>query len=225
MRPKRRRRIISPSGKEKADADHRDFSPVHRTEKTGYGLEMERNWPYLITMSCISTWNCMGIGGHFPEEGQTLADLDLLFPPGKPELRNDPYHAGKAYGITGLSAPVPGIRRHKAVTSKEWTSLLMQIKQCAIYDVLILDIDEGIQDVYGVLRQCTEVMVPVANDPAARAKLFQFEEELRLLGYEDVKKKLVKKEPGAMIQAEQLHARILEELDMTREIEDEERRN
>ena len=32
------------------------------------------------------------------------------------------------------------------------------------------------------------------GDPAARAKLFQFEEELRLLGYEDVKKKLVKKE-------------------------------
>lgn len=82
----------------------------------------------------------------------------------------------------------------KAVTPEEWTSLLMQIEQCAIYDVLILDIDEGIQDVYGVLGQCTEVMVPVARDPAARAKLFQFEEELRLLGYEDVKKKLVKKE-------------------------------
>ncbi len=192
MRPGRRKRIISPSGKEKADTDHRDFLAGTPHGKDRYELEMGKELAVSI-MSCISTWNCMGIGGHFPEEGQTLADLIYY---SRQESRNFGMiltTLAKHMESLDYLLPFRVSEDIKAVTSKEWTSLLMQIEQCAIYDVLILDIDEGIQDVYGVLRQCTEVMVPVANDPAARAKL-QFEEELRLLGYEDVKKKLVKKE-------------------------------
>ena len=66
----------------------------------------------------------------------------------------------------------------------------------SIYDVIILDIDEGIREVYGLLRICTEIYVPVPNteDVQAKAKLQQFEEELHLLGYDDVRRKIVKKE-------------------------------
>ena len=170
------------------------FSPVHRTGKTGYGLEMGKELAVSYNVLYINMELYGGIGGHFPKEGQTLADLIYY---SRQESRNFGMiltTLAKHMESLDYLLPFRVSEDIKAVTPEEWTSLLMQIEQCAIYDVLILDIDEGIQDVYGVLRQCTEVMVPVARDPAARAKLFQFEEELRLLGYEDVKKKLVKKE-------------------------------
>ena len=84
----------------------------------------------------------------------------------------------------------------KAVSLEEWCDLLRQITEQSIYDVIILDIDEGIREVYGLLRICTEIYVPVPNteDVQAKAKLQQFEEELHLLGYDDVRRKMVKKE-------------------------------
>ena len=60
--------------------------------------------------------------------------------------------------------------------------------------MVILDLDEGIRDVYELLRMCTEIHMPVPSDRIAEAKIFQFEEELHLLGYDDVKQKIRKKE-------------------------------
>ena len=60
--------------------------------------------------------------------------------------------------------------------------------------MLILDLDEGLKDVYELLRNCTEIIVPTVKDVLAKAKLLQMEEELHFLGFDDVKKKMVKKE-------------------------------
>ena len=65
----------------------------------------------------------------------------------------------------------------------------------SIYDVVILDLDEGLRDIYGLLRICTEIHVPMVKDTMAEAKLLQMEEELHLLGFDDVRKKM-KKECG-----------------------------
>lgn len=62
--------------------------------------------------------------------------------------------------------------------------------------MVILDIDEGLKGVYDLLRVCTEIHVPEAKDRIAKAKILQMEEELHLLGYDDVKKRMVKKETG-----------------------------
>jgi hypothetical protein len=80
------------------------------------------------------------------------------------------------------------------VALEEWVSLIRQIEEQSIYDVLILDLDEGLRDVYGLLRICTEILVPTMKDELAEAKLLQMEEELHLLGFDDVKKKMVKRE-------------------------------
>ena len=82
----------------------------------------------------------------------------------------------------------------RMVALEEWVSLIRQIEEQSIYDVLILDLDEGLRDVYGLLRICTEILVPTMKDELAEAKLLQMEEELHLLGFDDVKKKMVKRE-------------------------------
>ena len=46
------------------------FSPVHRTGKTGYGLEMGKELAVSYNVLYINMELYGGIGGHFPEEGQ-----------------------------------------------------------------------------------------------------------------------------------------------------------
>ena len=70
----------------------------------------------------------------------------------------------------------------------------MRNESKSIYEVLILDIDEGIRGVYEIIRMCKEIHVAVIKEEVAQAKMFQFEEELHLMGYDDVRHKMIKKE-------------------------------
>lgn len=170
------------------------FSPVHRCGKTGYGLELGRRLANSFSVLYLNMEIYGGIGGYFPEDGQTLADA-LYY--SRQESRNLGYILPTlVWHREGLDylLPVRVSEDIKGVSLQEWAGLIKQIEEDSGYDVLVLDIDEGIRDVYGILRMCTEVHVPVTDDKAAKAKLSQFEEELHILGYEDVKHKLIKKE-------------------------------
>lgn len=170
------------------------FSPVHRIGKTGYGLKLGQELAASGNVLYLNMELYGGIGGHFPEEGRTLADI-LYY--ARQESRNISLilttlveHMG---GLDYL-LPARVSEDIRSVTAEEWTGLVRQITEQSIYDVVILDIDEGVKGVYDLLRVCTEIHVLTARDTSAKAKLLQMEEELHLLGYDDVKKKMVKKE-------------------------------
>ncbi|MCI8796953.1 MAG: hypothetical protein HFG89_08895 [Dorea sp.] len=170
------------------------FSPVHRSGKTGYGLKLGRELAVSENVLYLNMELYGGIGGYFPKEGHTLADV-LYY--ARQESRN--------FGLVlttlvermdGLDCLLPARVSEdvRSVTAEEWVGLIRQIGEQSIYDVMILDIDEGLKGVYDLLRVCTEIHVPAARDMIAAAKLLQMDEELRLLGYDDVKKKMVKRE-------------------------------
>ena len=70
----------------------------------------------------------------------------------------------------------------------------MKIAEQSIYEMIVLDIDEGLPQVYQLWRVCTEGHVPEIRDCYAQAKIRQFEQELTLLGYEDVLQKIKRKD-------------------------------
>ena len=53
--------------------------------------------------------------------------------------------------------------------------------------------DDGIPELYRVLKCCTEIHMPVLEDEYSQAKIMQFEQEMSLLGEEDVLKKIIRK--------------------------------
>ncbi len=170
------------------------FSPIHRIGKTAYGLKRGQELAASKNVLYLNMEIYGGIGGYFPEEGHTLADA-LYY------ARQEGRNAGmilpslvKHMGALDYLLPVRVSEDIKAVTQEEWAELFRQIAEQSIYEVLILDMDEGLRDVYGLLRMCTEIVVPVTDSAAANAKMLQLEAELHLLGYDDVKKKMVKKE-------------------------------
>ena len=170
------------------------FSPVHRCGKTRYALRLGKSLSMSGSVLYLAMESYGGIGGHFPEEGQTIVDA-LYY------SRQE----GKNLG-TILTMMVSHMDRLdyllparvsediRSTTAKDWLSFIRQILDQSIYDVLILDLDEGVQNLYEILRTCTEIHVPVIKDSVSKAKVRQFEEELHLLGYDDVRRKLLKKE-------------------------------
>ena len=171
------------------------FSPVHRSGKTGYALKLGQELAVSKNVLYLNMEIYGGIRGHFPEEGHNLGDI-LYY------LRQEKRNLGvllstlvEHMGALDYLLPVKVSEDIKAVTLKEWTGMIAQIVEQSIYDVVILDLDEGLRDIYGLLRICTEIHVPMVKDTMAEAKLLQMEEELHLLGFDDVRKKM-KKECG-----------------------------
>lgn len=170
------------------------FSPVHRSRKTGYALRLGKDLAKTYNVLYLNLEIYGGIGGHFPEIGQTVADALYYSRQEKKHLRAALAGMVKHMGPLDYLLPMRMSEDLKAVKIEEWMRFIEQIASQSIYEVLILDIDEGIRGVYELLRMCTEIHVAVIKEEVAQAKMFQFEEELHLMGYDDVRHKMIKKE-------------------------------
>lgn len=63
---------------------------------------------------------------------------------------------------------------------KEWIALLQGIVDYSTYETVILDLGDGICNLYELLDECTRIYMPVKTDPMSQAKISQFENLLRL---------------------------------------------
>lgn len=171
------------------------FSPLHRVGKTTYALELGKKLALKGSTLYLNMELYGGIGGLFPEEPkQTLSDV-LYY--SRQESRNLSLFLttmAEQMGELDYVAPAAVSEDIRTVTVKEWTSLIGQIAAVSFYETIILDLDEGMQGIYELLKLCTQVHMPVANYPAANAKVRQFEQELEFLGLEEILQKLVRKE-------------------------------
>ncbi len=181
-------------GGEKAGEVIGIFSPVHRTGKTTYALQLGEELSRSANVLYLNLELYGGLGGAFEEGEETLADLL--------------YYAGQEKGSLGLALtmsvkhkggldyvlPDPISEDLKSVPVSLWTDLIRKIFAESIYETLILDIDEGLPDVYQLLRACTKLIVLKDETSYARAKIRQFDQELEKLGFEDIRKKISWKE-------------------------------
>lgn len=154
------------------------FSPVHRIGKTTYGLKLGEEMAATENVLYLNLEIYGGIGGHFEEGEQTLADVL--------------YYARQEKGNLGLLlttvvkhrknldyiVPMPVAEDVKSVKAEEWLMLIRRILEQSIYDVIILDLDEGISGVYELLRACTKIYLLYTQDLYGQAKLRQFEKKL-----------------------------------------------
>ena len=62
---------------------------------------------------------------------------------------------------------------------EEWKWLFQEIEKNSSYEVLILDLGDGVADLYQILDFCNEIYVPIRNDVISAAKMEQFENLLR----------------------------------------------
>ena len=99
-------------------------------------------------------------------------------------------HKGKLDYI----APIQVSEDIKSVSGEDWLNLIKRLMEESIYEILILDMDEGVRDIYQIFRVCSEIHVLTLRNEISESTLRQFEEELSLLGHEDIRCKLIRRE-------------------------------
>lgn len=170
------------------------ISPVHRCGKTRYALKLGKELSLsgkvlYIGMECYG-----GLNGYFPKSSVTVADA--LYYARQENQNLGAWLSGMVESMEGLDflPPAKMSEDMRNITGKDWIDLIRQVVKSDIYETLILDIDDGISGMYDILRNCSQIHLLYIREKVALGKLNQFEWELQIMGYEDVKNKLIKKE-------------------------------
>ncbi len=78
------------------------------------------------------------------------------------------------------------------IRGNQWLDLFQEIEKVSEYDYLILDLTDGIMDLWDVLRGCDYVYTIVREDGLSMAKVEQYEKVLEGLNYGDISARTVK---------------------------------
>lgn len=173
------------------------FSPVHRAGKTGYALELGEQLAQSENVLYLNLEIYSGSGGFFGEGAQTIGDLVYCSRQEKANLGLLLTTMVCHRGNLDYLLPFPVSEDVKSVCGSEWINLIDRILDQSIYETVILDIDEGIRELYSLLMFCTEIHMPVRKDRYSEAKLRQFEKEVSVLGRDDLLQKVIRKEVTA----------------------------
>lgn len=68
----------------------------------------------------------------------------------------------------------------RGVAFDEWCQLLDVIYRQSSYEVVILDLGDGVDELFRMLDRCTHIYMPVREDKISQGKISQFENLLRL---------------------------------------------
>lgn len=170
------------------------FSPVGRCSQTTMGLTLGQimsehcNTLYLNFESLSGFPYMLGYG-----MGRDISDL-LYYLETAPE-KFDLNFQRCVKKLDGLDYILPMKAMHHLllVKAEMWQRLINAIATSGRYKVIILDLSEGIQGLFDILRMCTHIYTLTKDDKFAKAKIDQYEQLLQLCEYEDVLSKTYKR--------------------------------
>lgn len=88
--------------------------------------------------------------------------------------------------------PMKSYRGLQELSGNQWVEFIRTMGKIGGYDYIILDLDDGIKDVFDVLMQCCKIYTIVKEDPIAAAKMAQYEQMLQLYEMENIAEKTTK---------------------------------
>lgn len=167
------------------------YSPLGRVLKTSFALALgqilARNQAVLfMSLEEYSALEAMtGIKAE-----KNLSDLLYYLRQG---YKNFPHLLGtivQSCGNMDYLAPVQFPGDIRGTSGEEWESLIRAFASYSSYEVLVVDVGNGLEDVFGFLRQCQKIYMPIQEDWVSREKLAQFDRLLQLGGQEELSQKM-----------------------------------
>ena len=171
------------------------YSPIHRIGKTKYALELGKELAEKGPVLYLNLEEYAG-GEHYfsKEQEQNLGRSLVLFKTGDRKSGN--FVISMMTGQIGnmdYIRPIPVVQDLQAVTAEEWLQLFEQIVEKSIYEVLILDLGDSVNGLFSILEKCDSVHTLSIEEPAAKAKLQQYTENLLRTGHEKILEHTVQK--------------------------------
>lgn len=169
------------------------YSPVGRCQKTSFAITLGQFLAKERSALYLNMESCAGFEILFEKTyDRTLSDIIYYL---RQKTNMMIHHISSAVcTIENLDYLPPVIFPQDlvSVTAEEWRQLLQILRQESPYEVIVLDIGDGVSDVYEVLELCDRIFVPEKSDVVSQAKLGQFETLLETCTGKDVVSKVVR---------------------------------
>lgn len=169
------------------------YSPVGRAAKTSFALTLgqilarERAVLYLNLEEYSGFEQLLGCRYE-----RTIGDLIYYIRQGSPNLFYK--MSSMVQSVNNLDYLPPSLSPMdiQNTSYEEWMILLNEIIKNSSYETIILDLGDGVSDLYTLLNECTKVYMPIRNDVMSSSKVQHFEHLLTMGNYEDMLRKIRK---------------------------------
>ncbi len=169
------------------------YSPVGRCLKTSFALTLGQLMSKERAVLYLNLESCAGFEELFEMTyDRTLSDIIYHLRQNQDNLLHRINATVCSMDNLDYLPPVPFPQDIATVTLSEWQRLLDFLKNESQYEVIILDIGDGVEDVCGLLELCDHIFMPTKQDFVSQAKMVQFEKLLELCVRQEIISKIVK---------------------------------
>lgn len=169
------------------------YSPVKRCLQTSFALTLGQILAKEYRVLYINFENYSGFGQMLGREfSMDMMDLMYYFRCAKDKL---PLRLPSVIqNINGLDyiPPIQSLAGVKEANGKQWLELCEYIAGIGQYEYIILDLDDGMEGLFDLLRQCYKIYTITKDDSFAVAKISQYEQILKFNELEEIADKTVK---------------------------------
>lgn len=169
------------------------YSPIKRCLQTSFALTMGQILAKEHRTLYFNFENYSGFGQMLKREfAMDMMDLMYYFRCARDKL---PLRLSAIIqNINGLDY-IPPVQSHaglREVSGREWLELCSHIAGVGQYEYIILDLDDGMDGLFDLLRHCHKIYTITKEDSFAVAKLNQYEQILKFNEMEEIADKTVK---------------------------------
>lgn len=163
------------------------YSPVHRIGKTTFSLKLGKALAQSEDVLYLNLETYAGMGGYFrDQDAPDLANVLYYAKQERDDIGIRIASMVKRMGDLDYIPPMKVWTDLRAVHTEEWKTLFERLISQSVYSVIILDIGNGMEDVFQLLRMCDQILMPCAEDVYAMAKIAQYQHMLKVLRYQEL---------------------------------------
>lgn len=162
------------------------YSPIHRVGKSTFAIALGKEYAKTRKTLFISLEEFAGYEGSF-EQGLNLGDLIYYLKQGNGNIGIRLQSAVRKMADLDFLLPIPVPMDLNEITTQEWKEFLNQIVENSFYECIILDVGEGVRNVFQVLELCDRIYMPVLKDEISQRKLKRYDDVLGCLKLETIR--------------------------------------
>ena len=98
----------------------------------------------------------------------------------------------QSVGQLDFVPPVQSPEDIRGTSWKDWEYLLQELILHGTYEAVVIDMGNGIEELFQMLDLCKFIYMPICVDPVSKSKIRQFENLLNARDYSEVSEKTVK---------------------------------
>lgn len=169
------------------------YSPVKRCLQTSFALTLGQLLAKEHRTLYLNFEMYSGLGELLRRDYQTdMLDVMYYFQSAREKLAlRLPTIIQNAGGLDYIP-PMQYALGIKEVPGEQWLALCRDIAAIGEYEYMILDLDDGIDGLFDLLKSCQKIYTITRDDPFAMAKLRQYERMLQSGELEEITEKTVK---------------------------------